>query len=262
MNRNLTIVVVIFAVIIALSIYFVNNKISHQYITTPTVNPTKINITTQTNTSISKPNITKTQNVTVNESAPSKPVCIEATNNIEPIFNGNFSTGTYAGWIVTNAGFGTHPLNITFLNKHNDYYGIPWNNYGNNTFMATTFEEGIAVAPGNLTSMPFKVTEPYLNFKLISPQNGEIYLEILENGTPKELAYFNTYAGPNGGPTTFENESIPLQDFLCKNVSVRVVFNIAGTTETNYVAVTGFYLSKTPRTAPNTVLLYKILNGS
>lgn len=218
------------------------------------------NSTIQQNTT--PKNITKIINTTTNSTPPVvAKTCSVPKNGTEQILNGNFSTGTYYGWIVTNPGFGNAPLNITKLNEEGDYYGSPWNNYGNDNFMATTFEKGIAIAPGNITSEPFVVEEPFLNFKMISPLNNYIYVEILRNGTPVEKAHFDTYNASYSGQTTFENESIPLESFACQNVSVRVVFNNVGTSETKYVAVTGFYLSKLPTLTNGTLVSYQTINN-
>ncbi|MEM4034772.1 MAG: hypothetical protein QW257_02485 [Candidatus Micrarchaeaceae archaeon] len=182
-------------------------------------------------------------------------VCISSLQTV-PISNGNFSTGTYADWNVTGYGFGSAPLNLTNANKQGGYYAAPWSNFGNNTFAATTFQKGLAVQPGNLTSNPFLVTEPFLNFKVISSQNDNIYIEILQAGKPRIIVHYNTYAAPGNinAESTFENASIPLSTLACKNVSIRLVFIATGTSTTNYLAATDFYLSKTPVSTPGIVI--------
>lgn len=228
----------------------INPEINNSIITN-TINKTITNTINTTNT---------TNTIKTNKTIPTTPVCSQSKNRTEKILNGNFSTGTYYGWNETNPGFGSAPLNIIFLNEKTDYYGIPWNNYGNNTFMATTFEEGVSTSPGNLTSLPFLNREPFLNFKMIGPQNGDIYIEILRNNTPVERAFFNTYGASNGGQSTFENETIPIVMYLCQNISIEIVFDSVGMTETKYIAVTGFYLSNTPTLTNGTLINYQILN--
>ncbi|MGC8676538.1 MAG: hypothetical protein ACP5T3_03450 [Candidatus Micrarchaeia archaeon] len=205
-------------------------------------------------------NSTKTTTNTISNTTSTTTIsalasCISGLQEVA-IPNGNFSTGTYADWNITGYGFSSEPLNLTNANKNGGYYGAPWSNYGNNTFAATTFQKGLAVQPGNLTSKPFLVTEPFLNFKIVSSQNNDIYVEILHNGKPAIVAHYNTYAAPgNPNPqTTFENASIPLSTLLCQNVSIRVVFVATGLSTTQYIAVTGFYLSKTPTYTPGIVV--------
>jgi len=86
-------------------------------------------------------------------------------------------------------------------------------------------------------------------------------VEILKNQTPVIVAHFNTYAVPGNtnGQSTFENASIFLGDLLCQNVSVRIVFLETGSTTTNFVAVTGFYLSSKPVSAPNVLVNETVL---
>jgi hypothetical protein len=168
--------------------------------------------------------------------------------------NGNFSTGTYYGWNAIGPGFGTAPFNLTRANTANvnGYYGAPWSGYSGNYF-ATTYAGGLSLQAGNLTSLPFEVTEPYLNFRIISPQSNLLYIEILQ-GKKTSKYWYNTYNTSNStnAANKFVNASIPLLDttFFCQNVSVRVVSGSVGTVpRLNYIAVGDFYMSKTPKSA-------------
>ncbi len=173
--------------------------------------------------------------------------CISNYSTVE-IFNGDFGFGTYEGWNTTGPGFGSAPLNITYADNHSGYYSAPWSNYEGGYF-ATTYHGGLALQPGNITSMPFLVTEPYLNFKIISPANNQIYVQLLEDGKPIDTIRYNTLGGQGiNSSSEFANASIPLIGVLCKNVSIRVVSGVVGTISTEYeiVAVGDFRLSKTP----------------
>jgi hypothetical protein len=177
--------------------------------------------------------------------------CI-STKATVAIPNGNFSTGTYANWSATGPGFGSKPFNLTSANSDGAYYGAKWSGY-NGTFAATTYTTGISLQAGNLTSDPFAVSELYLNFKLVSSQSAQLYVQVLKDGVPEITAHYNTYASPKNvqnPQSTFVNASIPLGTLLCKNVSIKLVAGVTGSSSNGkgYIAATGFYLSKTPAT--------------
>ncbi len=173
------------------------------------------------------------------------------------IFNGNFATGNYTGWNVSGYGFGTNPINLTYANKYHFYYNGSWSGY-NGTFAATTYQYGINLRFGNLTSDPFKVTEPYLNFRVVSPENANLYVEVLSGGKPFIVTHYNTYNVPGNpsGPSTFYNASIPMATLLCQNVTVRAVAEVVGNSVNHlqYLAVGDFYMSKTQVQTPGIVV--------
>ena len=174
-----------------------------------------------------------------------------ASNLLASIFNGNFFTGTYAGWTSQGLGFGTVPTNLTYANAQYSYYSVPWTGAGTN-FFATNFKGGLQVVGGNLTSEAFLVTEPYLNFKVISPQSSQLYVQILHNGAPTITTFFNTFTATQQGgnsTSTFVNASINLLPLICQHAQIRVVAGtaiVSGGANLNYMAVTGFYMSKKP----------------
>ena len=114
---------------------------------------------------------------------------------------------------------------------------------------------------GNLTSEPFLVDKPYLNLEVISTQSNLLYIQLLSNNTPVITTYFDTYHVPGNSynaSSTFENASINLFPLICKYAQIRVVagtsLSFGGTANLNYIAVTGFYLSKIPVSAPGVLV--------
>ncbi len=163
------------------------------------------------------------------------------------VYNGNFGTGYYTGWNVTGKGFGTKPMNITYANSNASrcYLGQPWSGY-NGTFFATTYNCGTSVSPGNITSSLFYASSPFLNFRIISPADNGLYLEILYNGTAAIVEHYNTFNVSSGAKasSTFMNATIPLTTVIGKPIQVRVV---ADTLEMQrFIAVGDFALSSTP----------------
>lgn len=175
------------------------------------------------------------------------------------VYNGDFGNGEYTGWIVTNPGFGTAPLNTTYANSKLCYLGREWSNY-NGTYFATTYNCGITTAPGNLTSLPFIVdpTRPFLNFKMISPQDNNLYIELLRanykivngkqiyvNSTPVEVARFNTFnlSVTSYSSSTFANVTLPLTLYINQPVQIRLVAMEEGS---NFMAAGDFVLSNRP----------------
>lgn len=164
------------------------------------------------------------------------------------VYNGNFSNGQYSGWNISGAGFGIKPLNITHADSLGCYQGSPWSGY-NGTYFATTYDCGLRSNPGNLTSSAFVVplNKPFLNFKIISPELNNFYIEILYNNTPAIVAHFNTYnvtssANPQ---STFRNASIPLYNVGGKVVKIKIVAG-ALSGQQKWLSVTGFNIASRP----------------
>ncbi|MEM0200787.1 MAG: hypothetical protein QXD23_00050 [Candidatus Micrarchaeaceae archaeon] len=246
MGKLAIIGIIIVAIIILGSIlYLFKNKNGIGSIISSVVTTTKTN-TTKNNTVSSVITVTTTQE---NNTTGNSTILADCLTNLpnESIPNGNFQTGSYQNWNVTGIGFGSAPANIIQYNNESEYYNSPWENY-NGQYFATTYRGGFIISPGNITSDAFQVTEPYLNFKIVSPQNNLLYVEILENNTPVIVKQFNSYGNIGAPSGTFENATIPLTSLLCKNINIRVVSGVVYTPATKYdiIAVGDFYLSKTP----------------
>ncbi len=180
----------------------------------------------------------------------------------DTIFNGQFSNGQYTGWTVTGKGFGTAPLNLTHANLAMCYYGQRWTNY-NGTFFATTYNCGTSVAPGNITSSLFLVNPatPFLNFRIISPQDNLLYVEVLDaNYTPLLVAHYNTYnlSRSVNSSSTFANVTIPLTQYVNQVLHIRVA---AISEASDYIAVGDFYLSSRPMEDTNLIANITVLKS-
>ncbi len=180
--------------------------------------------------------------------------CKANTANVM-IPNGNFASG-YSRWSATGSGFGAGPTDLYVANENAGYYKMPWANY-NGEFFATTYKQNAAYSPGNLTSDSFKVTEPFLNFKISSAQSAGLYMEMLLNGAPFIILHYNTTNGKGSYPLgTFANASVNLSPLFCQNVSVRFVSDVSGnsTNQDQFIAVTDFYLSNQSIATPGALL--------
>ena len=179
------------------------------------------------------------------------------------VYNGNFSNDEYTGWNVTGAGFGNAPLNLTYANNAivRCYVGSPWNNIPG-PYVASTYSCGLQASPGNITSSPFTVSKPFLNFKIVSKPHANLYVELLAGNSPAIVAVYNTYnlslSGGNRSASTFRNASIPLTSIAGKIARIRVVAGTA--TKQNFIVVGGFHLSTTPNQQPGILTNLTIYN--
>jgi|GEM_PF-1108774 hypothetical protein len=224
--------------------------------TNNSISPSTNTITQITNKTPTPPSNTLTQpNTTPNKTMTT--YCISSSGTVA-IPNGNFGTGTYADWNITGQGFlnGSGkpvPTNLAVANANDGYSGSKWSNY-NGSFFASTYHGGISLSPGNLTSNPFEVQEPYLNFRISSAASSLLYVELLYNGKPVIINHYDTLnASGNTNPqSTFVNATMPLLNFVCKNVSVRVISGVVGSISTKYdfIAVGDFVQSKSALNTP------------
>ena len=174
------------------------------------------------------------------------------------VYNGNFANGQYTGWTVSGKGFGTAPLNITYANNgiKKCYVGYPWSN-SPGPYVASTYMCGTQTSPGNLTSSPFVVNKPFLNFKIVSKPHGNLYVEIITSNQTAISAEYNTYnlslpnstiKNKNVTTSVFRNASIPLTVVAGKVVQIRLVSSAVGTSY--FMLAGGFQMSGTPNQEP------------
>lgn len=248
MNKAVVAYIILFAFVIILIVVFLPRTFFPQVTTSTTSvaqNTTAATTTSQSNTTSASTTSIPNYNYTG---------CIVGTPTY-PIANGYFTSFTntsIADWNTTPKGFTIY--NITDMNRNGSYYDAPWSGT-NNTVFASTYDIGTVVRNGNLTSSPFAVVLPYMNFQIISAADKLDYVAILRNGSVAEKIYFNSYQVPNNtnAESHFENASVNLIPFLCQRIQVRLVSGVSGSLKNinQYMAVTNFYLSKTPRQAPN-----------
>ncbi|MEM0107020.1 MAG: hypothetical protein QXS81_02310 [Candidatus Micrarchaeaceae archaeon] len=163
------------------------------------------------------------------------------------VFNGDFGSGTYSGWNVTGNAFGSAPISISYANSNGCYpENTQWSGYGKQYFASTYSCSMQTRSAGNLTSSPFLVTKPFLNFQVIGYYSPYIYVGIIYNNRTVVKGYFNTYKFSNGAQETFmfRNVTIPLTTVFGKIVRIRITVNEIQ--EYEYIAVGNFTLSDKP----------------
>lgn len=247
MHKGVIIYVAILVVLVAIVIFGVYGigGIKKGNTTSTTVSMVPGNATT---TAVSSSTIATSSTTTMQYTNYTSCLSSKATESIP---NGNFSSGTYAFWNSSGPGFGLGPFNLTAANAQGNYYNYTWNNY-NGTFFATTFQGGSALQVGNLTSDNFTVTEPFLNFRIISPQNALLYVEVLSGNEVIATAHYDTFNTSLSKYylSTFQNASMPLVNALCKQVKIRIVAGIinsgSGASQYQYIAAGDFYMGKGP----------------
>ncbi len=177
-------------------------------------------------------------------SLPGQPYQCALGEQPSQIPNGDFSTGNYLDWNESGSGFGSSPLDLISANGNGQYYSSPWSGYLGE-YLATTFNPGAYPSTGSLISAPFMVTAPYLNFRIVSPANRDLYVELLINKTVFLVDRYNTTNGVGSHPLgTFANASIYLGPLACREVSVGIVSQVYASkaNESQFIAAGDFRL--------------------
>ncbi|MGC8567810.1 MAG: hypothetical protein ACP5RP_00925 [Candidatus Micrarchaeia archaeon] len=180
-------------------------------------------------------------------------------SNYSSIYNGNFSTGSYEGWIVKGKAFGSAPVDINNANTEMCYPAYPWTGY-KGLYFASTYNCGSNWFNGSLTSYPFKVTKPFLNFQVVSSFNNGYYIYLLQNSTPVMVVTVQTFNLTNQ-PTNyyFKNVTIPLFNYINKTMQIEIVSNLQQRRR-GVFAIGNFYLSdgiyQSPNVAVNMTYIY------
>ena len=260
-SGTITIVILLVILIVAaVGVYMYFSGMSSHKTTPPPVITNKTTNTTKTtntiNTTTNKTVSNSTSTNYTNSTGTGFTSCL-STSPTAAVPNGNFSDGTYNSWNVSGTGWGTGPTNITTANAKEQYVGAQWSNYPN-TYFASTYHGGGRAQIGNLTSSVFEITEPYLNFKIISPQNNLMYVELVSGGRTLLIIHYNSYAAANNTnqQSTFENASILVSPLLCRQVQLKIVDQSLSTRSGGYdfMSVGAFNMSKTPSLTPGIVV--------
>lgn len=255
--KSIIVFIIIFAVLVVFAIYLRSNDLATSSVSKPSINTVTASNKTQSNsspshsspsssnsTSLPLPN-PPSNNTNPTTSGSKQSTCLSNRSTLL-IYNGNFSTGTFTDWTVSGSGFGGAPLNLQSANQNGDYYQNKWSNY-NGQYAATTYKENSPLSPGNL-STSFVVREPYLNFQITSPQNNNLYLEVLFDNAPMIIAHYDTLKAQGGSPIgKFASATLNMSSLLCKSVTLKIVSNVyevSSSDENQFIGVGNFYQSR------------------
>ncbi len=161
-----------------------------------------------------------------------------------PLQNGNFETGDYSHWTVTDTGFGSEPSDIITANVNHMYLDQPYYNYEGRYAASSYLPIRDAGARGTLTSDAFTISKPYLEFLATGMQNGQIYVELWVDGQPVK------HLEPDNPTTSFRRYSWDVSQWLNKRGYLKIV-DASATRQHGYIEVDDFYLIDTPTVTPS-----------
>ena len=157
-------------------------------------------------------------------------------------------------------------MNISAANSNGAYYQSQWSGY-NGQYFATTYSQKRSYTGGSIYTS-FVVVEPYLNFKIISAPNQNLYVEILKNNNAVLVVHYgtpNATGGGYGSMSNFASASINMTSLMCQTVQVKVVSDVYGATasqQNQFIAVGDFQQSGSSSQTSGIVSSSETLNAS
>lgn len=142
------------------------------------------------------------------------------------VLNLNFETGTLKDWTATGDAF-TNPLvsqdpsPVHEKDMHIGFEGKYFLSSGGNTNYKLT---------GTLTSVPFKVTQPFAAFRVSGGALQDTRVELVLAGT-NEVIYHIT----GQGRATLQPAVVDLQPYLNKEIFIRIIDNETGISQIPYI---------------------------
>ncbi|RYU94432.1 PVC-type heme-binding CxxCH protein [Emticicia agri] len=147
------------------------------------------------------------------------------TKDGQPL-NLNFETGTLKDWTATGTAF-TNPLYSTDPSPvHEKEMSI---GFEGKQFLSsggtTNFQQ-----TGTLTSVPFKVTQPYAAFSVSGGALQDTRVEIVQADTKKVI-----FHSTGQGRATLQPVVVDLRPYLNKNIFIRIIDNETGISQIPYI---------------------------
>ena len=132
---------------------------------------------------------------------------------------------------------------MIYVNANNLYLDTPYTNYKGRYAASSYLPQRDAGARGTLTSDPFTISKPYLEFLCTGMQNAQIYVELWVNGAP--VKHFE----PDNPSTDFERKSWDVSQWEGMSAQIKVVDGSVSRPR-GYIEVDDFYLTDTATVTP------------
>ncbi|GAB3909033.1 hypothetical protein GCM10028803_45920 [Larkinella knui] len=140
--------------------------------------------------------------------------------------NLNFETGTLNDWTATgdafaNPLFGEDPSPVHEKDMHIGFEGKHFLSSGGTTNYKLT---------GTLTSVPFKVTQPFAAFRVSGGALQDTRVELVQAGTNKVIYHIT-----GQGRATLQPAVVDLQPYLNQDIFIRIIDNETGISQIPYI---------------------------